>query len=86
MRGFLCPANVRFWPKVDTRGRILGPKIGHPAFFGHLSVRYRPKADISNPSAKDPAEPEDPAFCRERSPIRRRTFTFDPALELDLSK
>jgi hypothetical protein len=38
-RLFSCVANVRFWPKADTRGRILGPKIGNPAFFGLLSVR-----------------------------------------------
>jgi hypothetical protein len=31
--------SVCFWPKADTRGRILGPKIGYPAFFGLLSVR-----------------------------------------------
>ncbi len=37
---------VRFWPKADTRGRLLGPKIGYPAFFGLLSGRFRPKADI----------------------------------------
>ncbi len=32
--------------KADTRGRILGPKFGLPAFFGLLSVHFRPKADI----------------------------------------
>ncbi len=31
--------SVRFWPKADTRGRILGPKFGYPAFSGLLSVR-----------------------------------------------
>ena len=35
-RGF---SNVRYWPKADTRGRILDPKFGYPAFFGLLSVR-----------------------------------------------
>ncbi len=44
--------NVRFWPKADTRGRILGPKFGYPAFFGLLSVRFRPKADTRIPSVK----------------------------------
>jgi hypothetical protein len=39
-------ASVRYWPKADTRGRILGPKIGYPASFALLSVRFRPKADI----------------------------------------
>ena len=38
--------NIRFWPKADTRGRIPGPEIGHLAFFGTLSVCFRPKADI----------------------------------------
>jgi len=49
--GFLCPANVRYWPKADTRGCILGPKIGCPAFVGLLSDRFRPKADTRIPSA-----------------------------------
>jgi len=39
-------ADVRFWPKADTRGRLLGPKFGYPEVFRRLSVRYRPKADI----------------------------------------
>ncbi len=30
---------VRYWPKADTRGRVLDPKFGYPAFFGLLSVR-----------------------------------------------
>ena len=38
--------SVRFWPKADTRGRILDPKFSQPAFLGLLSVRLRPKADI----------------------------------------
>jgi hypothetical protein len=42
---------VRYWPKADTRGRILGPKFGHPAFSELLSVRLRPKADTRIPSA-----------------------------------
>jgi len=31
--------NVRFWPKADTRRRILDPNFGYPTFFGLLSVR-----------------------------------------------
>ena len=40
-------ANVRLWPKADTRGRFLGPKFGDSAVLGCLSVRLRPKADIN---------------------------------------
>ncbi len=43
--GFLT-VSVRFWPKADTRGRILNPKIGYPAVFGPLSDRFRLKADV----------------------------------------
>ncbi len=38
------------YQKADTRGRLLGPKFGYPAFSGLLSVRYRPKADTRIPS------------------------------------
>ncbi len=36
---FRLNANVRYWPKADTRGRILGPKFGYPAVLKPLSVR-----------------------------------------------
>ncbi len=36
------------YQKADTRGRLLGPKFGYPAFFGLLSDRFRPKADSCN--------------------------------------
>jgi hypothetical protein len=52
------PFTVRFWPKADTHGRILSPQIGHPAFFGRLSVRYRPKADIKSFSLADRLRPQ----------------------------
>ncbi len=45
-RSRLSP-NVRYWPKADISGRLLGPKFGHSEVFGHLSVRLRPRADIS---------------------------------------
>ncbi len=41
------PFTVRYWPKADTRGCLLGPKFGHLEVFAPLSVRYRPKADIA---------------------------------------
>ena len=41
----LTGSDVRFWPKADTRERIVDPKFGYQAFFGLLSVRFRPKAD-----------------------------------------
>ncbi len=36
---FLGRANVRFWPKADIRGRILGAKFGYLEVFRPLSVR-----------------------------------------------
>jgi len=47
--------NDRYWPKADTRGRVLGPKIGYPAFFGLLSDRFQdwPRRMISHGSFFD---------------------------------
>jgi hypothetical protein len=36
---FWLGANVRCWPKADTRGGLLGPKFGLPVVFRSLSVR-----------------------------------------------
>ena len=37
--------SVRYWPKADTRGGLLGPNFGYLEVFGPLSVCLRPKAD-----------------------------------------
>ena len=67
---FLCSVNVRFWPKADTRGRVLGPKIGHPAFSELLSVRFRPKADVTVVAAAA-RYPSVQQLCRD-VPVRNR--------------